>query len=305
MTGVSFIVTVYNKRPFLPDVLAAIYAQQGDFAREYVIVDDGSTDGSLDFLHEATADWRDCKVIAQPNAGSSAAMNTAVAAAALPYLKLVDADDILAPSVTRRLLSALTESGAVLALCGGGGVYELGQVPEWSGDEPPSEWRLLRSPLRQMLRNNTLMNPSTMLLRREDYVGVGGADESVCCQDYSLALPLAQLGDFVWVPAAAIYQPVAAPGRLTDNQARILHDVTMALGHFVERHPELTSTERVYAAQRATMRAMHWARRHGEFGDVLRFGLMAGFARLGVVRDPARTILSCCEAFGYRPPTRV
>jgi glycosyltransferase involved in cell wall biosynthesis len=309
VTGVSFIVTVYNKRPFLPDVLAALRAQRGNFAREYVVVDDGSTDGSLDCVRAITAGWPGCKVITQPNAGASAAMNTAVAAATLPYLKLVDADDILAPSATEQLLSALIESGAILALCSGN-VYELGRPPAWSDpawsdDERPATWQLLRSPLRRMLRNNTLMNPSTMLLRREDYLRVGGADEAVCCQDYSLALPLAQLGDFVYVPAALVSQPIAAPGRLTDNQARILHDVTMALGHFVERHPELTAAERAYAAQRATLRATQWARRHGRRSDVLRFGLMSGIARLGALRDPARTILRCCDAFGYRAPARV
>jgi hypothetical protein len=210
---------------------------------------------------------------------------------------------VLAPNATQRLLDALTESGAVLAI-GTGDLYEPGQVLEWPGDDAPVAWEPIRAPLRRMLHSNTLMNPTAMLLRREDYLRVGGADEDVCCQDYSIALPLAQLGDFVYVPAVIALQPVAAPGRLTDNQARILHDVTMALGHFVERHPELSAPERAYAVRRAALRAMLWARRHGHIGDALRYGLVTAAARLNVVRDPARTILGCCEAFGYQPPTR-
>jgi glycosyltransferase involved in cell wall biosynthesis len=303
LPGVSFILTVYNKLPYLPDVLAAVRRQRGDFAREYVIVDDGSTDGSLDFLRRATVDWENCRVIAQENAGSSAAMNAAVAAATLDYLKLVDADDVLAPNGTRRLLEAMTESGAVLAV-GGGDVYELGQTFDWTGDDAAVAWQRLRAPLREMLRGNTLMNPTAMLLRREDYLRVGGADEDVCCQDYSIALPLAQLGDFVYVPAVIALQPVSAPGRLTDNQARILHDVTMALGHFVERHPELSAGERAYAVRRAAVRALLWARRHGTTSDAMRYALLSVAARVNAVRDPARAILRCCDAFGYRPRAR-
>ncbi|HZK89170.1 MAG TPA: glycosyltransferase family 2 protein [Stellaceae bacterium] len=303
MTGISFIVTVYNKRPFLPEVLAAVRGQRGDFAREYVIVDDGSTDGSLEFVRQATAGWDNCKIVAQENAGSSAAMNTAVAAAALPYLKLVDADDVLAPNATRRLYEALTGSGAVLAI-GGGAAYELGQRFDWPGDDLPVACKPIRAPLKRMLHSNTLMNPTAMLLRRDDYLHVGGADEEVCCQDYSIALPLAQLGDFVYVPAVIACQPVSAPGRLTDNQARILHDVTMALGHFVERHPELAARDRAYAVQRAAVRALLWARRHGHAADALRYALLSGLARLHAVRDPARAILRCCHAFGYRPRPR-
>ena len=303
LAGVSFIITIYNKRPFLPAVLAAVRDQRGDFAREYVIVDDGSTDGSLELARELTADWDNCRIVAQQNRGSSAAMNAAVGAATLPYLKLVDADDVLAPNATRWLLDAMTESGAVLAI-GGDAPYELGQAIEWPADDAPPAWRRIAAPLREMLRTNALMHPTMMLLRHDDYLGVGGADEAVCCQDYSLALPLAKRGDFVQVPAVVCRIPVAAPGRLMDNQARILHDITMALGHFVERHPELPAAHKAYAVRRAASRAMLWARRHGQFAAALRYMLLSGAARCNAVSDPARAILRCCDAFGYRPPSR-
>ena len=61
MIGVSFIITVYNKRPYLTDVLAAVRGQRGDFNREYVIVVDGSTDGSLDLMRDLTAGWENCR----------------------------------------------------------------------------------------------------------------------------------------------------------------------------------------------------------------------------------------------------
>jgi glycosyltransferase involved in cell wall biosynthesis len=300
MSGVSFIVTVYNKRDFLPRVLAALAAQTGDFAREYVFVDDGSTDGSLAYLRDATAGWPRCKIIAQRNRGASAAMNVAVAAASLEHLKLVDADDLLVPDATQWLLAALADRGAVLAY-GDGGSYDPAQEVVWpAAPASPASERIAR-PTRPTIRGST-MNPSKMLLARADYLRIGGADETVCCQDYSLALPLARLGPFVRLRTVVMLAPTLAPGRLSDNHARELHDVTRALGNFVARHPDLPAADKAYAVRRAAGRAMLWSRRHGEAAKAARFAMLSLAARLRLVRRPERAILSCCSAYGYQPP---
>jgi glycosyltransferase involved in cell wall biosynthesis len=299
MGGVSFIVTVYNKRGFLPRVLAALAAQSGDFRREYVFVDDGSTDGSLAYLRTATAGWPHCKIMAQRNAGASAAMNTAVAAATQDHLKLVDADDILVPDATRWLLSALDGAGAVLAY-GESGAYDPAQPIEFPAAPARPAAEPIDAPVRPTIRGSTF-NPSKMLLARADYLRIGGADETVCCQDYSLALPLARLGRFVRVGAVVMLAPTIAPGRLSDNHARELHDVTRALGNFVQRHGDLPRADQAYAVRRAAGRAMLWSRRHGNIAGAARFGLMSLAARLNLVRNPAQAILSCCAAYPYEP----
>ena len=65
--GVTFVVTVYNKARWLPDVCAAIGAQRGDFAREYVFIDDGSAE----IIERETAGWPDVTLLRQANAGST------------------------------------------------------------------------------------------------------------------------------------------------------------------------------------------------------------------------------------------
>src|SRR5579872_6530701 len=299
MSGVSFIVTVYNKRPYLPRVLEAIRAQIGDFAREYVFVDDGSTDGSLDYLKAATADWQNCTIIAQANQGASAAMNRAVAAASKPYLKLVDADDLLAPQATLWLLEALSHRGAVLAY-GRDGSYDPQRAASWPETQGTPRIEVIGDPLRPTLRNMTF-NPTSMLMPRARYLEVGGADERVCCQDYTLALPLARLGSFIRVEAMVMKVPTHAPGRLSDNKARILHDVTYTLGHFILRNPDIPARDKIYAVTRAAGRAMKWSRRHGNIGTSLRFAGLLACARLKLVRHHGEAILGCCPAFGNYP----
>jgi glycosyltransferase involved in cell wall biosynthesis len=298
--GVSFIVTVYNKIHFLPRVLQGMVDQKGEFIREYIFVDDGSTDQSLDYLRFATAGWERCKIISQKNRGASAAMNVAVDAATQDYLKLVDADDILVPDATRWLLSALRSSNAVLAY-GDGGTYDPALPIRWPDAPLVPECEPIAVPLRRTIRGSTL-NPSKMLMARSDYLRVGGADETVCCQDYSLALPLARLGRFVRVRAIVMLAPSVAPGRLSDNQARELHDVTRTLGNFVERNGDLPTPDKAYAVTRAAGRAMLWSRRHRKVRSAVRFGMLSWAARLNFVRHHARAIMACCDAYDYEPP---
>ncbi len=73
--GVSFVVPVYNKAPYLKDVLAAIRDQVGDFEREYIFIDDGSTDGSIELIQELTLNWANVIIHRQENHGSAHATN--------------------------------------------------------------------------------------------------------------------------------------------------------------------------------------------------------------------------------------
>jgi len=109
MSTVSFVVTVYNKAPFLPDVIQALIAQEGDFVPDYVFVNDGSTDASLTILHDCTASLKNVRIIDQTNAGVSRATNVGVQAATGDYIKLVDSDDLLAPFATQLLLDTLKQ----------------------------------------------------------------------------------------------------------------------------------------------------------------------------------------------------
>ena len=162
------------------------------------------------------------------------------------------------------------------------------------------EHEVISAPIHPTMRGSTF-NPSKMVMTRADYLRIGGADEAVCCQDYSLALPLARLGSFVHVRAVVMLAPTLASGRLSENQARELHDVTRALGNFVQRHGDLSPSDKSYAVRRAAGRAMLWSRRHGSAASAFRFALLSLAARLNLVRDNARAILACCEAYSYEP----
>src|SRR5437762_986928 len=70
---------------------------------ETIIVDGGSTDGTLEALQEAT----DVTVISEPGANISRGRNVAIAAAAHDVIAATDADCTLAPDWLERLLAPI------------------------------------------------------------------------------------------------------------------------------------------------------------------------------------------------------
>src|SRR5215475_522188 len=94
--AVSVIMPVRNGAEWLAEAVASVRAQEfGEF--EFLIVDDGSDDGTADMLSGfAAADHR-IRTLRQPPQGIVAALNAAIAQARAPYLARLDADDRARP----------------------------------------------------------------------------------------------------------------------------------------------------------------------------------------------------------------
>jgi hypothetical protein len=259
MDGVSYIVTVYNKLPFLPLVLGALFAQTGDFAREFVIIDDGSTDGSWEELQRLARHRPEVKLLRQANAGPAVATNVAVRAASLPWLKIVDADDVLSPHCTELLLDAARRFGLRLAR-GHTMDYRLGDPIDFA-DAAVSGNAMRQENLYAACLKNVPCNLSPLLIHRALYWEAGGCDERLFTQDYSLLLRLTWRSWVAEVMAPLVASPVEAPGRVSDNQCRMLRDTNHAMLLFLSETPGLPWHDRRRGTERAFGRAWKWQRR--------------------------------------------
>jgi glycosyltransferase involved in cell wall biosynthesis len=259
--AVSFVLTVYNKRRYLADVLASVAAQEGDFEREVIVVDDGSTDGSRELLESLGPHLPGFHLIAQPNQGPSIATNRGLAAASMTLIKLLDGDDVLAPGATRHLIDCMQCLG-VEVMIGAGQPYGPGEKPHWPRPNRSAP-RLLPNPLGALIRG-IWFTPSNLLVRREATRRSGGCDERVFVQDYSLALRLSRRYRFgiTDTPIVAAPDPTEiAADRLSANKAQILHDLNLAILLFIEDNPDLPAHYRRLAWRRVAGRSWKWARR--------------------------------------------
>lgn len=306
---VSFVVTLYNKQEFLPYLLASIAAQSGGFAREFIFVDDGSTDRTVPLLRAAVADWPAVTILEQPNAGPAVALNRGFRAATGDFVKPIDGDDVLLPWATERLLAASSDTGSAVSHADLGlqGRYDLAMAPERllalqrRADGPYVQ---IDRPLRVSLAK-ARTNPSAILVRTDLVRAVGGCDEAVFVQDYSLELRLAARGAFARVDELILLRPRTAPGRLSDNEAQTLHDINLALAGLLRAEPGLSNDLRRYALRRASGRAWAWARRRGGKNVLSRDFARYFAARLNLASATSATIEATCDSFTRTAQIRV
>lgn len=109
----SIIVPVYGVEDYVGDCLDSIFAAPG-FAEhcELVIVDDGSTDGSMDIVERRCAGIANVRIIRQANAGLGAARNTGMANARGRYLWFVDSDDEICADAITTLTACIDRFGS-------------------------------------------------------------------------------------------------------------------------------------------------------------------------------------------------
>ncbi|MDN3568169.1 glycosyltransferase [Paeniroseomonas aquatica] len=265
--GVSYVLTVFNKRPFLPLVLPAILAEQRSTGGEIILVDDGSDDGSARQLEEFAARCPAVRVLRQRNAGVASASNLGLAAAGQPLVRLLDADDVPVPGSTRRLQAALEATDADLAY-GGMLRYHLGQpLPAMPPPVVGMAWALVPRALRAVLTNNEIV-PSTTLVRHRALDAVLPLVEDIrTAQDFQLAARLAQRGAVVRLGGAPVCWFAAAAGnRLSASVGRMYADTCRLVGRHLDGPFAWPAAEAQFAARRNAARTRRFARRHLRLG---------------------------------------
>jgi glycosyltransferase involved in cell wall biosynthesis len=295
LPGVSFLVPVYNKALHLPAVLRQIARQTGDYPRQYVFVDDESNDGSLAIVRELTADWDNTVIHGQSNKGSAGATNACIALADQPYIKFVDADDLIADAATETLLRALHGSEACLAY---GRVTHYGDESEIDLTETVAQpsTEILTDALRLSMKNS-LFNPTQCLVRTVAVKETGGCDERVVhSQEYSMTLRLAHRWLMMRVDAPIAYIPHEA-NRLSNNEGRQLQRVTRALALFLKDHPDVTSDLQRFACRRAAGRSWHYARRRAGAGFFSPWFCRYLTSLVATGTNAGDFVEACCSAF--------
>lgn len=104
----SIIIPVYNVEPFVEKCIRSCEAQdvsKDDY--EIVVVNDGSKDNSLDVVNRVANEFENIRVLSQPNAGLSAARNTAMREAKGEYYMFVDSDDWIAKNSLGKIVNKL------------------------------------------------------------------------------------------------------------------------------------------------------------------------------------------------------
>jgi GT2 family glycosyltransferase len=108
---ISVVTVSFNQREYLEQCLLSVFSQRYPNL-EYIVVDAGSTDGSIELLRRHEAQF--AHLIIEPDEGQSDGLNKGLRRATGDILTWVNSDDMLAPSALKRAAIAFAESGADL-----------------------------------------------------------------------------------------------------------------------------------------------------------------------------------------------
>lgn len=107
----SIIVPVYNVEKYVRPCLESIFKQSLDEERfEVIIVNDGSTDNSMEMITDIVQQHHNITIINQENQSLSVARNNGIAVAKGEYILMPDSDDLLIENCLKPLLEKALES---------------------------------------------------------------------------------------------------------------------------------------------------------------------------------------------------
>lgn len=264
--GVTFIVTAYNKERYLEATLKSILAQDGDFEKEFIVVDDGSTDRSVEIARDLVGSLPNGKVIEQPNSGPGVAQNTGTEAATLPAIKFLDGDDLLPPDAVLRMLPGLALPRVSLVHGDGRVLEDLNAELGIDRKGAAAAFEVMEKPLFYAVRHS-LAGASALLVDKEAYLACGGCDPTVFTQENSIVFRLAINHAFAFTKDIVLFNPPREfrtdhGGHLGDDRLQMEHDRNAALYGLIRDFPDLPHEIKRLALKRAAGRAWNWARRH-------------------------------------------
>jgi glycosyltransferase involved in cell wall biosynthesis len=219
MHHISAILPVFNGRRFLRDAVLSVLAQSL-LPCELIVVDDGSTDGSLAELEGLPPAPFPIRVLRQANAGQSAARNLAARQAEGEYLAFLDQDDQWHPQHLELLVAPFDDDPGV------GWTYSDFDEMDFDGHIVTRAFlhaQGVKNPKRtifECVAADLMVLPSASLVRRTAFEQAGGFDEVLSgYEDDDLFVRFFRLGwEHVFVDRALLRFRIHSTGSSTSRR---------------------------------------------------------------------------------------
>ncbi len=229
---VSIVIPAFNAERHIAETLGSIAAQSlRDF--EVVVVDDGSTDGTVDTVFQF-ADRLPLVVHRQPNAGPAAARNRGIRAARGRYCAFLDSDDLMLPerlAAQVEVLAAQPDLGLVhtdLMTFDDRGVIHHSRR---AFSNPCGGMVLDRLLMDNFITTSTVMAPTSRLVE----AGLFGEGRRIS-EDFELWLRMAARWPIAYVDRPLV-QYRRRPGSLSDDKLTTAQCALEVIQTFWSEHP--------------------------------------------------------------------
>jgi glycosyltransferase involved in cell wall biosynthesis len=161
---ISVIIPVYNGEKYLSETLQSIL-QQTILPEEIIVVDDGSTDSSVEVVRQYGTH---CRLVLRNKAGAAAARNAGIMQSACRYLAFSDADDLWEPAHNALLLKEFEDNPGLEMV--------MGKLRQFVS---PDVQMHAEAHFRDDLEEMEGYHPGCILIKREAFLKVGLMNENL------------------------------------------------------------------------------------------------------------------------------
>lgn len=220
---VSIIIPAYNAEKYIAETLDSVLKTEYS-PLEIIVIDDGSTDGTLNIISRYAQQDNRLRVITQKNMGVCAARNNAIREARGSYILPIDADDLIEPSFVPDAVSILKKCPEVKV---------VQPRADFFGAKS-GEWQLPLFSLPLLARRNTIMVSS--MYRKADWERVGGyCSDIMAREDWEFFVNILKNGgEVVRLPEIVLhYRIVNGSKRVRDRKLKRHVIATMNRRHAV------------------------------------------------------------------------
>jgi glycosyltransferase involved in cell wall biosynthesis len=272
---VSVIIPVYNGEKYIRCAIDSVLKQDYQ-SIEIVVIDDGSSDSTLQILNE----YGDkVSIYQQPNKGSAAARNLGIKMANGTYIAFLDADDYWFPGKVSAQMQALRATGCRMAYTrflfwhadtdnawpDPASVIFQDRLAFKSGSKVEPRW------VYADLLLDCLVWTSTVLIAKEELNRVGGFDEDLRKgQDYDLWLRLSRTIQMAYLEqVSALYRLHGESITHTPNSRCFEYEIlSKAVNEWGITGPDGRSPGKDVIIKRLRRTAYNFSSSHLKFGDV-------------------------------------
>jgi glycosyltransferase involved in cell wall biosynthesis len=212
---VSILIPAYNAERWIAGTIESAIGQTWP-QKEIVVVDDGSTDGTLAVVGQFES--KGVRVVTQSNRGAAAARNKALSLSRGDYIQWLDADDLLSPSkVAHQMQRAMQTGDRRILLSSAWGSFRFRPAkakfiptPLWC-DLAPTEW------LTRKLEGNCHMQTATWLVSRSLSEAAGPWDTRLLGDDDGeyFSRVISASNGISFIPQGRVYYRVTPSSRLS------------------------------------------------------------------------------------------
>jgi glycosyltransferase involved in cell wall biosynthesis len=272
MEKVTITLPVYNGMPFVKDAVESVLGQTyRDF--RFLIIDDGSRDGSREYL-TSLRDPR-LRVIVRENRGLGSTLNELFTESETEYVARMDSDDVCKPSRLETMMEFLEENSDVV-MVGCDQEFLVGSKTLKAAPRP-TDHKTIRRQL--MIKRPGVLHP-TIVVRRDAWARAGGYRLSRAGEDLDFCLRLCDIGRVANVPEVLYYYRLHATSlsNLHRHEINFGYDYGVACAQARERgenEPDLNTYREHWEARSVSARI---ARRFGDLGQ--RYYRLSLFHRL-------------------------